>query len=427
MSGPLPSSIEVCIVGAGPSGLACALGLAARKIPFVIVDALEAGHNSSRAVVMHASALEALETVHPRLADQLVSAGIQSKSFTTIDLHEQLVFRLRLTELAAYTKYAFALLIPQHAAEYHMREYMLGGGNSIHWNKRVIGVTEAADGAQYELRFESGEALTARYLVAADGSKSFLRTFAGIPFRDPYTKKAAEPGKNDLSFVVADVVFASPLPANVPRDGPQVMVGAGGMVLTAPILGEDSAGGSVQNDNLFRLYLGVPDTPPRAPDAPYLQAILNARGPGSHLKTTAIVESSRYRTRPALGGPIPYILLVGDAAHKHGPGGGQGMNMGICDGIELAQAIEEHRKCAVDAEKAGTYKAVQIMDAYSTRRRAVAAQVINMVDRITEVEKGGQGWGAYLRLKYLWALFKVPFMNGVFAWQLSGLGHAKKP
>ncbi|KAJ6528912.1 FAD/NAD(P)-binding domain-containing protein [Mycena capillaripes] len=440
MPGPLPSSIEVCIVGAGPSGLACALGLAVRKIPFVIVDALEAGHNSSRAVAMQASALEALERVHPRLADQLVSAGIQSKGFTTIDLHERLLFRLRMTELAAYTKYAFVLLIPQHTAEYHMREYMLGGGNSIHWNKRVIGVKEAADGAQYELRFESGEVLTARYLVAADGSKSFLRTFAGIPFIDPYTKKAAEPGKNDLSFVVADVVFASPLPSNVPRDGPQIMVGAGGMVLTAPILAKDSAGASVHNDNLFRLYLGVPDTPPRAPDAPYLQAILNARGPGSHLKTqpvpqiVKVLESSRYRTRPALadryvhraeGGA--YILLVGDAAHKHGPAGGQGMNMGICDGIELAQAIEEHRKCAVDTEKAGTHKAVQIMDAYSMRRRAVATQVIDMVDRMGEVEKGGQGWGAYLRLKFLWALFKMPFMNGVFAWQLSGLGHAKKP
>jgi 2-polyprenyl-6-methoxyphenol hydroxylase-like FAD-dependent oxidoreductase len=54
----LPSSTEVCIVGAGPSGLACALGLAARNIPFVIVDALEGGHNSSRAVLMQANALE---------------------------------------------------------------------------------------------------------------------------------------------------------------------------------------------------------------------------------------------------------------------------------------------------------------------------------------------------------------------------------
>ncbi|KAJ7862360.1 hypothetical protein B0H14DRAFT_2740357 [Mycena olivaceomarginata] len=58
MIDPLPSSTEVCIVGAGPSGLACALGLAARQIPFVMVDALEAGHNNSRAVLMQASALE---------------------------------------------------------------------------------------------------------------------------------------------------------------------------------------------------------------------------------------------------------------------------------------------------------------------------------------------------------------------------------
>jgi glycine/D-amino acid oxidase-like deaminating enzyme len=65
MIDPLPSSTEVCIVGAGPSGLACALGLAARQIPFVIVDALEAGHNSSRAVLMQASALEVrLSNVH---------------------------------------------------------------------------------------------------------------------------------------------------------------------------------------------------------------------------------------------------------------------------------------------------------------------------------------------------------------------------
>ncbi|KAJ7501845.1 hypothetical protein B0H11DRAFT_1907762 [Mycena galericulata] len=58
VSQALPSSTEVCIVGAGPSGLACALELAARNIPFVIVDALEGGHNGSRVVVMQASAFE---------------------------------------------------------------------------------------------------------------------------------------------------------------------------------------------------------------------------------------------------------------------------------------------------------------------------------------------------------------------------------
>ncbi|KAJ7835097.1 hypothetical protein B0H14DRAFT_2797132, partial [Mycena olivaceomarginata] len=319
-----------------------------------------------------------------------------------------------------------------------MREYVQGGGNSIHWHKRVTDVKEVAEGSQYELRFESGEILTARYVVAADGSKSFLRSFAGIRFIDPYTKKETGPGKNDLSFVVADVLFASPLPTNVPRDGLQMMIGAGGVVLTAPLLELDSAG-SPRNNNLFRLYLGVPDTPPRSPDAAYLQAILDARGPGSHSKLhtvpqiAKVLDSSRYRTRPALvdryvqrakGGA--YILLVGDSAHKHGPAGGQGMNMGICDGIELAQVIDEHRKSSLDAEKSGTtHDAVQVMDAYSTHRRSVAGQVIDMVESMTQVEKGGRGWGPYFRTTALWFVFKVPFVNGVLAWKISGLGHAK--
>lgn len=54
----LPSSCEAIIVGAGPSGLACALGLAARNVPFVILDAREGGHTDSRAVLMQANSLE---------------------------------------------------------------------------------------------------------------------------------------------------------------------------------------------------------------------------------------------------------------------------------------------------------------------------------------------------------------------------------
>ncbi|KAJ6458175.1 FAD/NAD(P)-binding domain-containing protein [Mycena sanguinolenta] len=442
MTESLPSSTEVCIVGAGPSGLACALGLAARQIPFVIVDALEAGHNSSRAVLMQANALEALEALHPQLSEDILSGGIQSKTLTTVDLQERRVFRLHMTEIAAYTKYAFSLLVPQHRVEQRMREYVQGGRNTIHWRKCVSEINEIAGGSQYQLRFASGEVLTARYVVAADGSKSFLRTFAGIRLLDPYTKKEAGPGKNDLSFVVADVRFATPLPPNIPTDSIQMMVGAGGVVLTAPIL-EDSDSSSSAGDSaqrLFRIYLGVPGPPPRSPDAAFLQAILDARGPGSHStqhpvpKIAQVLDSSRYRTRPALvdryvqrtkGGA--YILLVGDAAHKHGPAGGQGMNMGICDGCELAQAIDAHRTAALDAEKSGTrHDAAEIFDAYSKRRRAVASQVIDMVESMTQVEKGGSGWGPYLRVSALWLLFKMPFMNGSFAWKLSGLGHAKK-
>ncbi|KAJ7682494.1 FAD/NAD(P)-binding domain-containing protein [Mycena polygramma] len=384
---------------------------------------------------MQANALEALGAVDPQLATELVSAGIQSKSLTMMDVRERPLFSVRFEDIAAYTKYAFSLLIPQHEVERCMRESVQRSGNSIHWRKRVMEVKEVDGGEQYELRFESGEALTARYIVAADGSKSFLRSSAGIRYLDPYTNKEAGPGEKDSSFVVADVLLATPVPANIPRDRLQIMVGAGGVLLTAPL--RDASGASAHN--LFRVYLGVPGTPPRSPDAAYLQAILDARGPGSHSKLhavpqiTKVLESSRYRTRPALADRFvhrakggAYILLVGDAAHKHGPAGGQGMNMGICDGCELAQAIDEHRTAALAAGKAHSSGNTSIMDAYSTRRRAVARKVIDMVVDMGALENSSPGWRSYLRGTFLWMVFKLPFVNGQIAWNISGLGHAKK-
>ncbi|KAF7366162.1 FAD/NAD(P)-binding domain-containing protein [Mycena venus] len=210
----------------------------------------------------------------------------------TLDPQERLLFRIRMTEIAKYTRYAFSLVIPQHKVELRMREYVERSRNNVHWKKRVADIKEVAKGSQYELRFESGEALRARYVVAAD------------------------------------------VPANISRDGLQMMIGAGGIILTAPMLDSSLAPGQ----NLFRLYLGVPDTPPRAPDANYFQAILNARGPRSHStqhavpKIVQVLDSSRYRTRPALvdryvqranGGA--YIMLAGDSAHKHGPAGCNGI------------------------------------------------------------------------------------------------------
>ncbi|KZV83645.1 FAD/NAD(P)-binding domain-containing protein [Exidia glandulosa HHB12029] len=429
----LPSNVDVVIVGAGPSGLACALALAHRKVPFVIVDALSEGHNGSRAALLQANALEALEAVHPSLASELVAAGTPSVELHTVDIYERQLFKVQMSANAPYTRYPFSLLIAQHDIERLMRTYLSRGGNDVQWKKRVTDVKETDEG-RYELAFESGEKVKARYVVAADGSKSTIRTFANIRFLDPTTNAPAEPSPDDPSFVVADVLFASPLPPNIPRDTLRMMITPEGVILTAPLkinhsTPSDTTSSNVSPDgNLFRLYLAVPTTPPSRPDAAYLQGIINARGPGSHLKDTPegkekgvtvpkierVLDSGRYRTRPALAERYvtksqsgAHILLVGDAAHKHGPAGGQGMNLGICDGCAAADAIARENPSALNA------------------RRAIAAKVIAMVENMTDVERGGSGWVPWFRVGLLRLAFRVPFVNSLIAWQISGLVYVR--
>ncbi|KAF7288840.1 FAD/NAD(P)-binding domain-containing protein [Mycena chlorophos] len=365
----LPASIEALIVGAGPTGLACALGLSARKVPFVLVDALSAGHNGSRSALTHAGALEALGSTHPALPAAIVADGTPSSAFRVVNINRGPIFTLRFDKLAPFTKYPFSLCIPQHRVERRMREAL---GHEIHWGNRVVGFREeeqeGSDGSRYAVDFESGETIRARYVVAADGSKSMLRNLAGIGLSDPYTKKPtqASPRELDPSFVVADVVFEEPLPENTPRSTMQVMIGGGSIVITSPI--PPDASNEPGDRNFFRMYIGVPDTPPSKPQAEYLQAIVDKHGPGSRSaelgpvpRIKRVVDSARYRVglgladryfQRAAGGPA-YLLLAGDTAHRHGPAGGQGMNLSICDGVELAEAIAEHHS-AVTRRKGGT-------------------------------------------------------------------------
>ncbi|KAJ7608777.1 FAD/NAD(P)-binding domain-containing protein [Roridomyces roridus] len=423
---PLPPSIEVCIVGAGPSGLACALGLAARQVPFVIVDGLAEGQTTSRAIVVFPGTLEAVGALHPQVAEDIMATGVCGNSLRAFDRHGQPVFHIPLTNLK--TNYPFGMFMGQHTVEEAMRAGVYRSGSTIHFGKRMEAIKEVDGGAQYELLFESGEKLRARYVVAADGAKSFLRSFAGITFRDPYTKKEAVPGPGDSNFVVADIVYEKPTD-NVTRDGLQLNIGDDGFVLTGPM--KDAVD---PERHLFRLYVGMTGTPPRNPDLAFLQGILDKRGPGSQMtppnvpRIAKVLHAARFRTRPALADSYlhktkggAYILLAGDAAHTHGPAGGQGMNLGICDGSALALAIDRHRTASLMKEDAG-----HILESYAKTRREVGFGVIDMVQFMSKLEAGGLSWAQWFRVVALRIFSPVPFVSNLLAWSVSGLGTATK-
>ncbi|KAF7329770.1 FAD/NAD(P)-binding domain-containing protein [Mycena kentingensis (nom. inval.)] len=439
-SAPLPSTADTCIVGAGPSGLAVALGLAVREIPFVIVDALEAGHNGSRAIGVFPNALEALNTVSRELVDDIMAAGIISTSTTCLDAHGKTLMNFRFdAALDARTEFPFYVIIQQHRVEALMRAYLARMGTNIHWGKRVTSLRAVNDGTLYALQLASGETLEAKYVVAADGAKSALREAAGIRYLDPHTgADAIFEGKDDWRlFVVADVVFDPPAPSSIPRDRVQSTIGRGGLVMTAPIPGEE---GEEEEDEITRLYLGVPGSPPPAdPDAAYLQSLVDAHGapapsPPSKPKIARVLDSARYRVAVALaerylaratadaGAASAYILLAGDAAHRQGPAGGQGMNLGICEGLALAEAICAARMCALTTANRHPESEFAIFNEYATRRREIAREVMGMVRNMTALEDCGSGLVDYLRMKVVSALCGVELVEKRMVWRVSEEG-----
>src|SRR5262245_37534968 len=89
MVNDLPSSADVVIVGAGPTGLALATTLQQAGVSHVLLDRLESGQTTSRAAVVHAHTLEALQDLG--VTERLVAAGLKVSRFSIRDRDRTLV------------------------------------------------------------------------------------------------------------------------------------------------------------------------------------------------------------------------------------------------------------------------------------------------------------------------------------------------
>jgi 2-polyprenyl-6-methoxyphenol hydroxylase-like FAD-dependent oxidoreductase len=117
---------------------------------------------------------------------------------------------------------------------------------------------------------------------------------------------------------------------------------------------------------------------PEEPDPPFLQKILDTRGPQAERAIIHdVVWGSRFLTRHAIASRYRAgrIVLAGDAAHVHSPLGGQGMNLGIHDAIALGHELSRIVQGA----------SPDLLDAYNSTQRPVAEQVISITDRLTKI------------------------------------------
>ena len=185
----LPDTTAVLIVGAGPTGLATALSLLHHGIrDFVIVDAVQDGNNTSRALVVHAATLEvscstafepcsepfvkALDTIG--CGDDIISQGTKLAG-AEIGTRSGALASPDMAYLKRYTRHPYAVVIPQNLTEHVLGTKLASFGVSVHRPLKVVGMKRNAENTQLtDVAFEDGRVVTAKYVVGADGARSVV-------------------------------------------------------------------------------------------------------------------------------------------------------------------------------------------------------------------------------------------------------------
>ncbi|QBI21309.1 hypothetical protein ER308_18190 [Egibacter rhizosphaerae] len=346
----------VAIVGAGPVGLALALGLARHGIASTVVERNDTTSPHAKAPGIHVRTREVL--ARWGAAEPLVEAGVLLRHLT---LHAAGSDRALLTadfgRLDDEADRPGLLVLEQSEVERGLLELVQqSGASEVRFGTEAVGLDHQADGVRLTLRDASGTStLDAEYVVGCDGIGSFVREAVGLPF-DGFTYS--------LGAMLADVALDD---ARDDSAWPRVRNSAGG--LTAALRLRPGRW------RLIRLHpgavpLGDSDEARHVRDDEVAACVAETLGTGQ----VRVDWANRFQIqrRSARRFRVGRVLLAGDAAHVHSPAGGQGMNAGIQDAGNLAWKL-------AGALRGGD--AHRLLDSYDVERRAV---VVGSVSRYTD-------------------------------------------
>ena len=351
----MASRTEVLICGAGPVGLALAAELARYGLAVRIVEKSPQRNDKSKALVIWSRTLELINRMG--CAEKFLSIGIRSPG-ANLYAGKERIAHFNFEDAA--TPYPFALMIPQNETERLFEEFLNSLGVQIERGVELTAFTPSADHVASTLRHPDGreEKIETPWLVGCDGAHSTVRAGLGLKFS----------GSTESSdFLLADAHLTG-----VPNpDQTNAYWHSDGVLIIFPI----SAG-------RFRVIADAGLTDPQNtrpdPGLEEIQAILDKRGPGDikisdpiwlanfHINERKVTDYRRGR-----------VFLAGDAAHIHSPAGGQGMNTGIQDAVNLAWklALVSRGICAADP----------LLNSYSPERSSVGDQVLKAAARFTNV------------------------------------------
>ncbi|MGB3329406.1 MAG: FAD-dependent monooxygenase [Thermomicrobiales bacterium] len=322
----------VIVVGAGPTGLMLAGELALAGVEVVVIERRPNQDVAGvRARGVHARTIEVFD--QRGLADRFLAEGtpVQNAGFGWI----------RLDMSDAPSRYPFGLALWQKHIERILAGWIADLGVPVLRGQEVIGCSQDESGVTVDL--SGGASRRARWLVGCDGGRSVVRKAAGIAF----------PGWDaTISHVIAGVEFAEEPQWGLHRD-------EHGIHSIAREDGEDA----VQ----VMLTEPVPATA-ETPTLDDLRALLTGvYGTDFGVHSPRWISRFSDMARQAETYRAGRILLAGDAAHIHYPTGGQGLNLGVQDAVNLGWKLAQ----VVDGRAAEA-----LLDTYHAERHPVGARVI---------------------------------------------------
>lgn len=339
---------EVVIAGAGPTGLMLANELALAGVDVQVLERMHARTGLSKAL-----------NLQPRTAEVLDLRGLlgraEERSFATVaDGHFAVI---PVSYAGCNTRHPYQLGIPQAEVEAALEERLNEQGVRVRRGHELTSFTQDADG----VTITAGDVrIRAAYLVGCDGGRSTVRKALQLPF---------EGIEGQGHGVAADVLFASP-PPGAPTEWRSMT-----NMVTSRSPGKFIGAIPLAEPNLYRITFGDRLNRPQnlraevTPDE--VRAAVTERF-GEQAEIAEIRWASRFSddSRLAANYRVGRVFLAGDAAHTHFPAGGQGLNLGIQDAMNLGWKLAATTRNQAPAT---------LLDTYEAERRPVAQQVLDNV------------------------------------------------
>jgi 3-(3-hydroxy-phenyl)propionate hydroxylase len=323
------SEYAVVIAGAGPTGMMLAAELVLAGVDVAIVERRSSRDlDGSRSGGLHSRTIEVLD--QRGIADRFLAEGqaMQVQSFAGISL-----------DISDFpTRHNYGLALWQRHFERILAGWVDELGVRIYRGREVTGLTQHEAGVDVET--SDGESLQAQYLVGCDGGRSVIRKAAGIEF----------PGSDpSVSSLVAEVAMSEEPEWGIRRD-------------------ENGQHGLGKLDGGERVRVVVSERHDGKTGKPTLrdlsQALTAVWGTDFGAHSPTWISRFTDMTRQASSYREGRVLLAGDAAHVHYPVGGQGLNIGVQDAVNLGWKL---------AQVGHGTAPESLLDSYQAERHPIAA------------------------------------------------------